>query len=81
MRKNVTPLRIISDLLRLDSEPKEVAIYQSFSTMESRNSVTVTVVRDGYLDDSIRGEWNEFEMTKNADQTWKIISAKQAGSC
>mgnify|MGYP001112911315 CR=1 FL=1 len=76
-----TPLTIIIDLLKINSEQKELIIYQSFLSAEKRESVIVSVVRDGYLDDSVRGEWNEFEMRRNSGQVWKIINAKKAFLC
>ena len=76
-----TPLAIIIDLLKINSEQKELIIYQSFLSAEKRESVIVSVVRDGYLDASVRGEWNEFEMRRNSGQVWEVINAKKAFLC
>ena len=78
---NAIPLKIVLNILNISSVQKDLAIYQSFSGTEERESVTVTVFRDGYLDDSVRGEWNEFEMKRASDQTWRVINAKKAFSC
>jgi hypothetical protein len=75
------PLKIIIDLLKINSEQKELTIYQLFPSMEEGGSVIVSVIRDGYLDDSVRGEWNEFEMMRNSGQVWEIINAKKAFLC
>ena len=38
----------------------------------------MTVVQEGYLDDSVRGEWDEFEMVSNAKDEWLITKSKKS---
>ena len=48
---------------------------------EAARSTTVTIVEDGYLDDSVRGTWTRFKMTRLDDNTWRLVDVKRAFRC
>lgn len=48
---------------------------------EFPSKVLVTVIRDGYQDDSLRGEWSELTWQRNSSEIWQISTAKRAFKC
>ena len=76
-----SPLKVVFYLLNINSEQKDLVIHQSFSGIEEKENAIITVFREGYLDDSVRGEWNEFDLEKTSENKWVIISAKKAILC
>jgi len=47
---------------------------------ESNRKSTITIIRDGFLDDSVRGDIHELVIEKTGDQ-WKVKSVKRAFRC
>lgn len=48
---------------------------------ESMPRTTVTVIQDGFLDDSVRGSWHEFKLDRFTDGGWRIREAQSAYRC
>lgn len=48
---------------------------------ERPDSCTVTVITDGYIDDSMRGEWCRFAMVRDDFDMWKITEFRHAWRC
>jgi hypothetical protein len=48
---------------------------------ESPSASRVTVVRDGLLDDSVRGERWDIGLARSADRTWTIKEVKRSWRC
>ncbi len=78
---NKVPLQIVTELFNLDKELIELSIHQTISTINSQKNVKFTIIRDGYKDDSVRGEWNEITMSLAPSMKWIVINAKNAFSC
>jgi hypothetical protein len=76
-----TPLLIVFDLVGGDREALIFALEQEYNRAEQPDSVRVTVVRDGLLDDSVRGDWHEFRLYRMADGTWRVAQARRAVRC
>lgn len=51
--------------------------------VESSTESVITIVVDGYLDDSVRGAWYQLSLvrTKGVQQYWKIVEAREAVLC
>ena len=62
------------------SDLKNYSIHYSAKSIELNRKSTITVVRDGFLDDSVRGDIHELVVEKTGEQ-WKIKSAKRAFQC
>ena len=62
------------------SELKEYSILFSADRIEANTQATIFVFRDGFLDDSVRGDLHEFVLEKIAGR-WQLKSAKQAYRC
>jgi len=58
-----------------------VKIWRKDGRGEMQNSTTVTIVEDGYLDDSIRGTWTQFKMTRGDGNTWRIDNIQRGYRC
>lgn len=48
---------------------------------EEPSLVIITVVQDGFLDDSVRGEWNQLILKKDHKERWMLQSARKAFLC
>lgn len=48
---------------------------------ECPDEMTIVWIRDGFLDDSVRGDWHEFKFTKLDDNTWRVTEARVAYRC
>ena len=44
-------------------------------------TTTVVLIRDGLLDDSLRGSWIELECRRLDDGTWRLAGARSAQRC
>ena len=49
--------------------------------VEGADSATVVMIRDGFQDDSVRGDWHEVVFERQPDGTWRIAEARVAYRC
>ncbi|MCX4027363.1 SH3 domain-containing protein [Endozoicomonas sp. SM1973] len=62
-------------------EAKEQLIHQQNDSAESADKTTVTVIRDGFLDDSTRGERWDIKLMKQPTGKWQTHSVTVAHRC
>ena len=74
------PIRVAQEFLGSPG-PGSVRIEREDGSGERPDSTTVTVLEDGFLDDSIRGRWTEFRQVRKADGTWRIAEVRRAYRC
>lgn len=48
---------------------------------EEPDSAEVTLVGDGYLDDSVRGSWSALRLARKPDATWRVLELRRAWRC
>ena len=48
---------------------------------EFPSRILITVIQDGYQDDSLRGEWFELMFQRNSNEIWQIETVKRAFLC
>jgi hypothetical protein len=48
---------------------------------ELPDSALVTLVADGYANDSVRGSWAQLWLARQADETWRVIELRRAWRC
>lgn len=48
---------------------------------EEPSKVIITVIQDGFLDDSVRGEWNQLILKKDQKERWILQEARKANLC
>ena len=72
------------EVARRFAEPwggRYTSIEKSDEPSESPKATTVTVVRGGFLDDSVWGDWNQLLLLRRSDGTWHIDEARRAWRC
>jgi heat shock protein HslJ len=74
------PIRIALEFRNV-TEARIVTIKRVYESGEGPDSAHVTIVEDGYADDSVRGMWTRLAMIKLDDGTWRITEAHTAYRC
>lgn len=62
------------------SELKNYSIQYTANRGESPDQATIIVMRDGFLDDSVRGDIHHIELNK-MDDDWQVSQVKRAHRC
>lgn len=62
-------------------EIKNISYEYSVDNTESPQNVNIKITRDGFLDDSVRGDIHQMRLNKNKTGQWQILSIKKAHSC
>ena len=76
-----SPLLLIFYLFGDDQETRSVVLEEVKNSGERANASTVSYIRDGFLDDSVRGDWHEVNLRLLSDGTWRISKARVAYRC
>lgn len=63
------------------SDLKKITYEYNADNIESPKNVKITLVRDGFLDDSVRGDIQQLHLVKDNNGIWKILTMKKAISC
>lgn len=58
-----------------------VVIEEEKNRGENPDSTTVVYIRDGFLGDSVRGDWHELLYWRLSDGTWRVSEARYAWRC
>jgi hypothetical protein len=48
---------------------------------ERPDSAVVTLVADGYADDSVRGTWVRLRLARQGDDAWRVVEVQRAWRC
>ena len=75
------PTQVIAKMIGRFSEIRSRTIEISAPSAEEAESLTVTVIDDGFLDDLVRGEKYKFELKTNEQGIWKFVSAGKSWRC
>lgn len=75
------PTQVVARVLREFSEFRSRTIEMSAPNSEATDSLTVIVIDDGFLDDSVRADKHQFELTANEQGVWKFVSAGKSWRC
>jgi hypothetical protein len=76
-----SPLRTVIEAFGDDRDQRSLRIEETKNSGEGATRAAFTVVRDGFLDDSVRGTWTEIELVRQADGTWRVAAARMAQRC
>lgn len=74
------PRLYIFNLFYFD-ELKGFSYDYSVDNTENPQNIIIRVERDGFLDDSLRGDLQHLELQKNKEGEWSILSLKKAHRC
>jgi hypothetical protein len=75
------PMQIVARTLGEFSDMRSRSIEMTAPTADGPDSLTVIIINDGYLDDSVRGEKFKYELRANEQGVWKFTSAGKAWRC
>jgi len=76
-----SPLQSTLEFFGDDLGAQAVVIEEMKNRIEGADSATVMMIRDGFLDDSVRGDWHEVVFKRQKDGTWRVASARVAYRC
>ncbi len=76
-----SPLEITVQLFGSDEDTRSVVLSEEKNRAEGADTTVVVAVRDGFLDDSIRGYWERVVYVRTADRTWRVHDARRACRC
>lgn len=63
------------------SELKKISYEYSADSIEAPKNIDITIIRDGFLDDSVRGEIQHIKLGKNNYGKWEVLYRGRAISC
>jgi hypothetical protein len=76
-----SPLRTTIELFGDDADTRSIALTVQSERGEVPDSSSVLMVRDGFRDDSIRGDWSEITFRRMPDGTWRVRAVRRAYRC
>jgi hypothetical protein len=76
-----SPLLTAVELLGGDTDARLLLIDEQKNRTEGADTTVVIVVRDGFLDDSVRGEWNRIVLSRGPESAWRVHDARRAFRC
>jgi len=60
---------------------KKISYEFNVDNIENPKNINISIIRDGFLDDSVRGDIHRLKLKLNNKRTWEIISIKKTTSC
>jgi hypothetical protein len=76
-----SPLLTTIELLGDDNGIRILRIDETRNRTEGADMTLVVMVRDGFLDDSVRGDWHRIEYRLQPDRSWRVYSIWRAFRC
>lgn len=76
-----SPALIAFKVLGGDKETRTFNLSQEANRVENPDIVISELIRDGFPDDSVRGDWHKLKLSKEPDNTWRIIYIHKASRC
>jgi len=76
-----SPALIAFKILGGDRETRTYAFTQEADRAENPDTVVSVLIRDGFLDDSVRGDWHELTLSTEPDNSWRISKLHKAFRC
>jgi hypothetical protein len=76
-----SPLRVTVELLGADIDTRSVWLTAQGNRGEVPDTTVVIAVRDGFLDDSLRGDWHRIAYHRLGDGTWRVHEMGRAYRC
>jgi hypothetical protein len=76
-----SPLLVTLYLVGGDEDTRSLVLEEVKNRGEGADLTKVVCIRDGLLDDSVRGDWHEFNLRRLPDNTWRVSDAIVAYRC
>lgn len=77
----INPVSLAHELAGGSAETPHTNIDLQTKVGDEFDHVIVIVVRDKFLDDSVRGDWHRFEFSRNSRGAWRVTDARKAVRC
>jgi hypothetical protein len=76
-----SPLLTTMELLGGEAETQGLALTLGPFRGEVPDTAVIIMARDGFLDDSIRGDWHRLLLLRSRDGSWRIDEIRRAFRC
>lgn len=76
-----SPALTVFKLLDGDTETQMLSLTQKANRIEAPDQVVVVLIRDGFLDDSVRGDYYRFLFYPMLDRSWRLAEMHRAWRC
>jgi len=76
-----SPLNLTVELFGGDVDTRILSLAEQNNRGEGADTTVVVMVRDGFLDDSIRGDWHRIVYRRLPDGTWRLHEVRRAYRC
>ena len=76
-----SPLLLVLHLIGGDMDTKSLVIEEVKNRGEGADATKIVCIRDGFLDDSVRGDWHEIDLRRLSDGTWRVQESRVAVRC
>jgi hypothetical protein len=76
-----SPLLLTIQLIGGDVDTHSLSFKEIKSQGEGADSAKIVLIRDGFLDDSVAGDWHEANLHRLSDGTWRIVKLRIAIRC
>lgn len=76
-----SPLLLTLQLLGDDIDTQSLVIDEVKNRVEGADSTRIVYIRNGFLDDSVRGDWHEVDLRRLSDDTWRVAALRVAMRC
>jgi hypothetical protein len=76
-----SPLETTIELFGGDIDTRSLSLTEEKNLTEGADTTVVIMVRDGFLDDSVRGDWHRIVFRIEPDRTWRIHEIRRAFRC
>lgn len=80
-KPRLSPIALVHGLIGGSEETPRTQIERQSDPNTDFNRVSVTIIRDGFQDDSVRGDWHRFVLSRQTDGTWIVLEARKANRC
>jgi hypothetical protein len=67
--------------LGCDIDTRLIKLEEAKNRTDGADTTVVVVTRDGFLSDSVRGDWHRLVYARESDRTWRIRSVRRAFRC
>lgn len=75
------PIDVVDRFIRGKISAHYTWLEKQDNRVEQADSTVITLIRDRYADDSIRGDWHRITLHRLPDGTWRLVEARRAFRC
>ena len=69
------------ELFGEESDTRTLSLSMEGNRGEAPDTMIIIMTRDGFLDDSVRGDWHRAALHRQSDNTWRFHEIRRAFRC